>query len=217
MITLDIIADPICPWCMIGKANLDRALEAAPNHPFVITWHPYQLNPETPAEGVSRREYLAEKFGADRLDAMDQQLQSQAKAAGIELDLSKITRIPNTLDAHRLIHWAGLEAKQTPVVSALMRAYWREGQDIGDHAVLAALAGQAGMDQAVVARLLASDADIEEIQTRVAHARARGVTGVPSFIIANQHVVTGAQPPELWAQVIAELTSQPSTEESSDT
>ena len=209
MITLDIISDPICPWCYIGKTNLDRALEAAPGHPFVVAWHPFQLNPDMPPEGADRREYLEAKFGS-RAKAVEiyARVEEAAKAAGLEIDFANVPRVPNTLDAHRLIHWAGLEGRQAAVVSALFRAYWREGRDIGDREVLADLAAGAGMERAMVARLLASDADAEETRARDAHARQRGVTGVPCFIIANQYVVSGAQPPQVWAEVIAELSAQ---------
>jgi predicted DsbA family dithiol-disulfide isomerase len=113
--------------------------------------------------------------------------------------------VPNTLDAHRLIHWAGLEGRQTPVVAALFRAYWREGRDIGDRAVLLDIAAAAGLDRAMIARLLESGADAEEIRARDTHARTHGVTGVPTFVVASRHVLPGAQPPEFWDQVIAEI------------
>ncbi|MEM1066721.1 MAG: DsbA family oxidoreductase [Pseudomonadota bacterium] len=206
MVRLDILSDPICPWCLIGKTHLDRALEAHPGHPFAIEWHPFQLNPDMPKEGMDRRAYLEGKFGgkaaAVRVYA---QIAEAAEAAGIEIDFEGITRTPSTLDAHRLIHWAGLEGRQTAIVSSLFRAYFREGRDIGDHDVLLDLAEAAGLDRAMIARLLGSDADYEDIRARDAHARARGVTGVPTFVVAEQHVVVGAQPPELWGQVIEDL------------
>ncbi len=209
MIKLDIMSDPVCPWCYVGKTNLDRALEANPDHAFVIEWHPFQLNPDLPSEGVDKRAYLESKFGGRaNVDRMHDRLRDVAQAAGVALDPDKPTRMPNTLNAHRLIHWAGLEGRQTPVVSALMRAYWAEGRDIGDVAVLAAIAGEQGLDAAMIDRLLNSDADAQDILARDSHARQRGVTGVPCFIIANQYVVSGAQPPETWAQVIKELAAQ---------
>lgn len=209
MIRLDILSDPICPWCYIGKTNLDRALEAHPDHPFVIEWHPYQLNPDMPKQGIDRATYLEAKFGG-KTQAVQvyARVEEAAQAAGLQIDFANIPRVPNTLDAHRLIHWAGLEGRQTAVVSSLFRAYWREGRDIGAAETLADIAAACGMDRAMIARLLASDADTAEIAERDAHARARGVTGVPTFILDNRHVVTGAQPPALWAQVIAELTAQ---------
>jgi predicted DsbA family dithiol-disulfide isomerase len=215
MIRLDILSDPVCPWCYIGKSNLDRALEQHPDHPFTVEWHPFQLNPDMPAAGMDRATYLEAKFGG-RAKAVEvyARVEAAARDAGLEIDFARIPRIPNTLDAHRLIHWAGLEGRQTPVVSALFRAYWREGQDIGDPQVLTTIAAEAGLDPALVARLLASDADRSDISARDAHARARGVSGVPTFILANQYVLTGAQPPAVWGQVIAELANPtgPATE-----
>lgn len=205
MIRLDIFSDPVCPWCLIGKANLDRALEAHPDHPFRIEWHPFQLNPDMPAEGVDKHAYLAAKFGEAQLTQVHLRLKEMSRAAGAEIDPDTPKRIPNTLNAHRLIHWAGLEGRQTAVVSALFRAYWREGRDIGNAGVLADIAAAAGMDRAVTARLLASDADADDIRARDADARAKGVTAVPTFLIAQQYVVSGAQPPEVWGNVIKEL------------
>ena len=208
MIRLDIFSDPVCPWCYIGKANLDRALEAHPDHPFRIEWHPFQLNPDMPAGGVDKHRYLAEKFGEERLVQVHLRLKEASRAAGAEIDPDTPKRIPNTLDAHRLIHWAGLEGRQTAVVSSIMRAYWREGRDIGNAGVLADIAAQAGMERAMVARLLDSDADADDIRARDADARAKGVTAVPTFLIAQHYVVSGAQPPEVWGKVIEELVEQ---------
>lgn len=206
-IRLDIISDPVCPWCYIGKANLERALAERPDHPFAIEWHPFQLNPDMPREGADRASYLAEKFGgADKVKAAHERLAEVAAAAGLSIDFDKVTRMANTLDAHRLIHWAGLEGRQGTVVSALFDAYWQKGLDIGSSEVLADIAAEAGMDRAVVARLLESDADAAEISDRAAHSRARGVNGVPTFIVAERHAVSGAQPADVWLSVIDELT-----------
>ncbi len=209
MIRLDIFSDPVCPWCYLGKANLDRALEARPDHPFRIEWHPFQLNPDMPKAGVDKREYLAARFGgAAKLDAVQDRLRQTAAAAGVVLDPDVPGRIPNTLDAHRLIHWAGLEGRQTLVVSALFRAYWVEGRDIGNAGVLADIGAGAGMDREVLVRLLAGDADADDLAARDADARAKGVNAVPTFLIAQQYVVSGAQPPEVWGQVIEELAAR---------
>lgn len=205
-IRLDIFSDPVCPWCYVGKANLDRALAAHPDHPFAIQWHPFQLNPDMPEEGVNKRAYLEEKFGGKaRVDAVHERLREVAKAAGVDMNPDKPQRIPNTLNAHRLIHWAGIEGVQSPVVSALMRAYWVEGRDIGDPEALADIAGENGMDRAATLRLLQSDADADDIAARDLDARRKGVTAVPTFLIAQQYVVSGAQPPETWSKVIEEL------------
>lgn len=206
MVPLDILSDPICPWCYIGHAQLSRAMEAAPSHPFAVAWHPFMLNPDMPREGMDRRAYLEGKFGGPSGAArVYGRIEKAARAAGLDVDFAAIERTPSTIDAHRLIHWAGLEGRQTPVVSRLFAAYFREGRDIGDHATLVELARSAGLDGAVVERLLASDADEADIRARDAHARERGVTGVPTFVVAQRHVLPGAQPPELWAKVIGEL------------
>lgn len=205
MLRLDIFSDPVCPWCYIGKANLDRALEAHPNHPFRIEWHPFQLNPDMPRDGVDKRAYLADKFGEVQLTQVHLRLKEMSRAAGAEIDPDTPKRIPNTLDAHRLIHWAGLEGRQNAIVAGLFRGYWKEGRDIGNPGVLADIAASAGMDRAMIARLLDSEADADDIRARDEDARRKGVNSVPTFLIAQQYVVTGAQPPEVWGNVIREL------------
>lgn len=205
MIRLDIFSDPICPWCLIGKTELDRALESRPDHPFVISWHPFRLNPTMPREGMDRAEYLRAKFG-DQADEVMRAVHQRAAQLGLRLNVSD--REPDTTDAHRLLHWAGLEGAQTRVKSGLLRAYWQEARDIGDPEVLADIAAAAGMDRAVTARLLASDADRDEIERRDQHARERGITAVPTFIVADRHAVSGAQPAALWQNVIDELTGR---------
>lgn len=206
MITLDIYSDPVCPWCFIGKARLDRALESRPDHPFDIRWHPFQLNPDMPADGMDRNEYMSLKFGdaAAVLDAYRPVIDA-AQDTGLVLDLPAITRTPNTLDAHRLIHWAGLEGRQTAMVSTLFRAYFQQGRDIGDMATLLELAQSVGLDRNLIARLLDSDADRALIATADRDARARGISGVPFFIVAQQYAVSGAQTVETWRNVIDEV------------
>lgn len=206
MIKLDIISDVACPWCYLGKAQLDRALEARPNHPFQIEWHPYQLNPDLPREGMDRAEWMAARFGSpEAIMKVHAPLIAQGEALGVPFDFPAIKRTPNTLDAHRLIHWAGIEGRQKPMVDALFRAYWAEGKDIGDAATLADIAGQVGLDRDAIARLLATDADVETVRARMSHSSARGVSAVPTFIIDHRHVVRGAQPADLWTGVIDEL------------
>ena len=209
MIKLDIISDPICPWCYIGKTLLFAALGERPDHPFKIEWHPFQLNPDMPQGGMDRRVYLETKFGGkEKAIAVYSQIAEAAEAAGLQIDFAAIQRTPNTLDAHRLIHWAGLEERQTEIVHALFEAYFSDGRDIGSHDVLADIADSAGLDAAAIRRLLAGEADAEDIRSRDANARERGVTGVPTFVIANQHVVPGAQQPDLWLKLVDEINGQ---------
>jgi len=214
MVKLDIISDPICPWCYIGKTLLDRALEAEPEHPFEIEWHPFQLNPDMPLEGMDRRAYLEGKFGGkEQAVKVYGQIDQHARDVGLELDLGAIKRTPNTLNAHRLIHWAGIEQRQSMVMSALFRAYFKEGRDIGEVEILADLADTCGMDAALVQRLLATDEDLEGIREKDAGFRKMGVNSVPTFIIAGQHAVPGAQSVEVWRSVITDIKSQIEAEE----
>ncbi|NOD63175.1 MULTISPECIES: DsbA family oxidoreductase [unclassified Ruegeria] len=208
-VKLDILSDPICPWCYIGKTHLDKALANIPDHPFVIEWHPFQLNPDMPDEGMDRREYLERKFGGkDGAVRAYAPVVEHAESAGLKIDFEGMMRTPNTLDAHRLIHWAGIEGKQNAVVDALFDAYFVQARDIGDPEVLSDIADSAGMDAAVVMKLLKSDADRDDIRNRDSHSREMGVSSVPTYIVANQHAVPGAQPPEMWEKVIAEIMSQ---------
>ena len=209
MVKLDVISDPICPWCYICKTNLDKALTEFPDHPFTIEWHPFQLNPDMPAGGMDRKAYLEGKFGGKEgaVKAYAPVVEHAEKTgAHINFDAMKVT--PNTIDAHRLIHLAGIEGRQSYMVDLLFKAYFVEGRDIGDHEVLADLADTAEMDAAMVTKLLASDADIDDIRARDKHSRQMGVSSVPTFIVAGKHAVPGAQPPEMWVGVIKEIMDQ---------
>lgn len=209
MVKLDIISDPICPWCYIGKTLLDRALEAEPEHPFEIEWHPFQLNPDMPLDGMDRRTYLEGKFGSkEQAVKVYGQIDQHARDVGLELDLGGIKRTPNTLNAHRLIHWAGIEQRQSMVVSALFRAYFKEGRDISEVEVLADIADGTGMDAALIMRLLATDEDLDGIREKDASFRKMGVNSVPTFIVAGKHAVPGAQPVEVWRSVIGDIKAQ---------
>ncbi len=211
--TLDIVSDPICPWCYIGKTRLQQALERRAPQRFQISWHPFQLNPDMPPEGMDRRDYLEHKFGgkAGALEVYGQ-IAKAAQEAGLQINFEAIQRTPDTTDAHRLIHWAGqeggLEDVQTQVADRLFSAYFQDGQDISDPDVLVAVATASGMEGAVVRRLLASDNDRSQIKAQAAYARQKGIRGVPCFVVANTYVLQGAQPVELWEKVIDEITEK---------
>jgi predicted DsbA family dithiol-disulfide isomerase len=213
MVKLDIISDPICPWCYIGKTLLDRALESEPEHPFAIEWHPFQLNPDMPLEGMDRRAYLEGKFGGKaQAVKVYGQIDEHARGIGLDLNLGDIKRTPNTLNAHRLIHWAGIEERQSMVVSAMFRAYFKEGRDIGDCEVLADIADECSMDAALGQRLLATDEDLDGIREKDASFRKMGVSSVPTFIIAGQHAVPGAQSVDVWKNIITDIKAQIDTD-----
>ena len=206
MAKIDIISDPICPWCYIGKTRLDRALELNPTHNFIIEWHPFQLNPTMPKDGMNRREYLEAKFGGQK-EAIEvySNIDKTATETGLSLNFGGIKRTPNTIDAHRLIHWAGIEGRQNSIIDRLFKAYFQEGRDISEHSVLTKIASAAGMDQDVVRSLLKSDADKEDIKARDTDARKRGIQGVPAFVVANEYVIQGAQTIDIWDNIIKEI------------
>lgn len=206
MIKLDILSDPICPWCYIGKNNLDRVLAKEPINPFTIEWHPFQLNPEMPLAGMNRQDYLEQKFGGKQnAYRVYSRISSTAVKAGLNLELQLIKKTPNTINAHRLIHWAGIEGLQNSVVSALFESYFVKGEDIGDLSTLVDIGASVGLDKDLISKLLKEDTELIEIKQRDANSRERGVTGVPTFIIANTHVLPGAQTEELWSSILLDI------------
>ena len=206
MVKLDIFSDPICPWCYIGKSYLDRALEKVGNHPFNIQWHPFQLNPEMPLEGVNRKKYLETKFGGRDLAVKAYTpVLEHAALAGLNLKLEDIAKTPNTLSSHRLILWAWQEGVQNAIVSALFKAYFVEGKDIGNNAVLVDISQNAGISGDLVSRLLAGKNDLEKVIELDKAARKMGVNSAPTFILNGKHVITGAQNFEFWSNLIIEV------------
>ena len=206
MVKLDIFSDPICPWCYIGKSYLDRALEKVGNHPFNIQWHPFQLNPEMPLEGVDRKKYLETKFGGRDLAVKAYKpVLEHAALAGLNLKLEDIAKTPNTLSSHRLIFWAWQEGVQNAVVSALFKAYFVEGRDIGKNAVLIDISHNAGISRDLVSRLLSGKNDLEQVIELDKAARKMGINSAPTFILNAKHVITGAQNVEFWSNLITEV------------
>jgi predicted DsbA family dithiol-disulfide isomerase len=206
MVQLDIISDPICPWCYIGKAQLDRALAETGTNPFDIGWRIFQLNPDMPPEGMDRKRYLEAKFGGpDRAREIYARVEAAAADAGVEVHFDRIPRTPNTMDAHRVIRWSRTTGNQSALVDLLFRRYFAEGADISDREVLVDAAEGVGMDRAVIARLLDGDADLDLLREEEAAARRMGVDGVPCFIVGGRYVLQGAQPAETWSKVIQEL------------
>jgi len=199
---IDVVSDAICPWCYIGKRRLERALrQAAPESEVRIGWRPFQLNPDMPREGMDRKEYLRAKFGEDDGGKRYEAVVAAGREEGIAFAFERIKRTPNTILAHRLIRYSARENKQEELVEALFRAYFTEGQDIGDAGVLADVAAAAGMDKAKTVAFLAGSEDEDTIRQEDAFARQIGIQGVPCFIIDRQYAVSGAQPPEAFLEV----------------
>lgn len=209
VIEIDVISDVMCPWCYIGKRRLEKALAMVPDVPVDIRWRPFQLDHTIPESGMDRKEYLRKKFGSDEQAA---QVYGPVRAAGkdeaIPFQFDKITISPNTLNAHRIIRWAMAEGVQNAVVERLFQLYFVEGANLTDKTVLADAAVEAGLERAVVERLLESDADLEETKAEISQAQQMGVTGVPAFIIGNRYAVMGAREPEAIAQAISEVVKE---------
>lgn len=202
---IDVISDAICPWCFLGKRRLDAALEVLPDLDIFVRWRPFMLDPTIPPEGMDRQAYMLNKFGAERLKTIHDPLIAAGRELGVPYRFEAITRTPNTLEAHRLIRWAHTADRQHEVAEQLFLAYWSEGQDVGDRAILARCAGEAGLNAAQIAELLDSDQDVDNVKAEIAHASRIGVTGVPTFILAQRYALSGAQPPEVLADAIRRL------------
>ncbi len=206
MIQLDIYSDPICPWCYIGKIHLERALETLNENPFHVKWHPFQLNPEMPTNGMDRKKYLERKFGSvSSVASAYRPVIEHTENFNIDLQLDKIQITPNTMNAHRIINWAALEDCQNQIVSELFKAYFVNGLDLGDNTVLAKLASKYFMNEKAILRLLNSDNDLCEIIDKDRTARRMGIKAVPMFILADQYAVSGAQTVDLWQTVIKDI------------
>ncbi len=204
--TLDIVSDIVCPWCWIGLRNAKVALEALGDEAEVeISFRPFFLDEGIPKEGLEYHAYMDRKFPdkAARKAGLAR-LQEAGVEAGIDFRFDKITRRPNTLDAHRLIRWAEGQDKGWEAKEALFEAFFTNGLDVGDPAILAALGGQIGLDETLVTELLKSDRDVDQIKREVQEAQAIGVRGVPTFIADRKRGVSGAQPPRILAQFLSE-------------
>ncbi len=194
---VDIISDVICPWCLIGKRRLEKAIALLSDEQNVqVHWHPFQLNPALPQEGIPRREYRTRKFGSwQRSQELDARVRTVGEAEGIQFDFDRIEWTPNTRDAHRVIWLAGEHDCQDAVVEALFLAYFTEGRNISLRQELLSVVVAAGLDEAMTTAMLESEQGAEIFETAGRTAQQHGVTGVPFFIINQKVSLSGAQDP----------------------
>jgi predicted DsbA family dithiol-disulfide isomerase len=205
--TVDVVSDVVCPWCYIGKRRLEEALAGRAGAPLRVRWHPFQLNPDIPAGGVDRRTYLEEKFGGpERAREIYARVEAAGREVGIPFAFDRIERQPNTVDAHRLIAWAQSHAPAAGdrLVERLFESYFTEGADIGSIDVLVGLAAEVGCDATAVRAHLASDAGRDEVSAADAGMKSMGIGGVPFFVFNRRLAVSGAQPPELLRDALAQ-------------
>jgi predicted DsbA family dithiol-disulfide isomerase len=194
---IDIVSDAICPWCYIGKRHLERALAilAEEGLSFRVHWNPFQLNPDMPKEGRDRTSYRIAKFGsAEKAASLDKKITEAAANTGLAFRTDLMLRTPNTIDAHRMIWFAGQLGDQDAAMEAVFKAYFIEGRDIGEHAVLGDCAAQAGLQPQAVVDFLAGDLADKEMRAADRAAREAGVSGVPSFFLDGYSLFSGAMP-----------------------
>ena len=205
---INVVSDVVCPWCFIGKRRLEKAL-ALTDVPVEVHWHPYFLNDWIPREGISRNDYLTTKFGSpERYKEIAQRVTAAAAAEGLDYAAERLSRQPNTTDAHRLIRWAGGIGKSAEMKQKLMDLYFTEGADLTNRAVLVQAAADIGLDPEDVREALASDTDVEEVTRQAQSAKEAGIEGVPTFIFGGRYAVSGAQAPEHLAQMIERVAQE---------
>ena len=203
-LVIDVVSDVVCPWCFIGKRRLEHALALRPDIPVEVRWRPYFLNDWVPREGISREQYLTTKFGSpERYKSIAGRVAQAAKAEGLDYQMDKIARQPNTIDCHRLILWARNVGKAAEMKQRLMDLYFTEGGDLTDRETLVKAAADIGMDAAITRDLLAGEQDVDRVSAEAEQAKRAGIDGVPCFIFGGVLAVSGAQDPAYLADAMA--------------
>jgi predicted DsbA family dithiol-disulfide isomerase len=203
-VRIDVVSDVVCPWCLIGKKRLEKAVAMTPGIAVEVHFRPYFLNDWIPPEGMSREQYLTAKFGSpEAYKEIAQRVTAAAAGEGLVYASDRIKRQPNTRDPHRLIRWAEAIGKAPEMKQRLMDLYFTEGADLSNPDVLVQAAADVGLDPAQVRADLANDKDVAEVEQEVQNAKNAGIQGVPTFIFGGKFAVSGAQPPEDLAHAIA--------------
>jgi predicted DsbA family dithiol-disulfide isomerase len=205
-VRIDVVSDVVCPWCFIGKHRLEAAIKLKPDIAVEVHYRPYFLNDWIPREGIARDEYLTTKFGSpERYKDIAKRVGAAAAAEGLIYDSSKMKRQPNTVDCHRLIHWAETIGKAAEMKQRLMDLYFTEGGDLTQRDTLVAAAAAVGLDADTVRADLATDKDEDVIEQQSQEAKQAGIEGVPCFIFGGKFAVSGAQAPEYLAEAIERI------------
>jgi predicted DsbA family dithiol-disulfide isomerase len=208
---IDFVSDVSCPWCIIGLRGLEEALaRTAGLVDATIAFQPFELNPGMKPEGQNILDHVAEKYGAspEQSAANRERIRARAAELGFTMAISNESRIYNTFDAHRLLHWAGLEGRQAALKHALFAAYFTEGQDPSDHDVLAAAAGKAGLDETAAREVLASGLYAQEVREAEQLWQSRGISAVPAVVIDERYLISGGQPPEAFEQALRNIAAE---------
>jgi predicted DsbA family dithiol-disulfide isomerase len=209
--TIDFVSDVSCPWCIIGLRGLEEALARTGDVVDAeIRFQPFELNPDMPPEGQNIGEHIAQKYGSthEQMAETRAMIRTRAAALGFTMATSDQSRIYNTFDAHRLLHWAELEGRQAALKHALFEAYFTEGKSPADHTVLVAAAEKAGLDGAVAHAVLASGRYAEDVRQAEDLWRSRGINAVPAVVINGRYLISGGQPPEAFEQALRQIAAQ---------
>ncbi|PHV20965.1 disulfide bond formation protein DsbA [Janthinobacterium sp. BJB446] len=207
-IRIDFVSDVSCPWCVVGLKSLEQALDKLQDTVQAdLHFQPFELNANMPPEGEDIGEHIARKYGStpEQMAQSREAIRARGEQLGFTFAMDKRGRIYNTFDAHRLLHWAGLEGRQKQLKMALFDAYFTQGQDPSSHAVLLAVAGKAGLDTVKAAEVLASDAYADEVRAQEQFYQQNGINSVPAVIINERHLISGGQPPEVFEQALRQI------------
>lgn len=206
VVQIDIVSDVMCPWCIVGFRQLEQALGMVGAGAY-IRWHPFELNPDMPPEGQNLREHITQKYGStpEQSDQNRAHLVALGKELGIEFNFNKNSRIVNTFAAHQLLGWAQTKGVQHPLKLALFAAHFGEGRDVSDLSVLAAIAGEVGLDTDEAMAILENESHAEETRAHEQFWTSRGITGVPAMVFAGQYLLTGAQGAATYAQMLKKV------------
>jgi predicted DsbA family dithiol-disulfide isomerase len=203
---IDIVSDVVCPWCYIGKRRVEKALALAGDVPVAVTWRPFFLNSWIPREGIDRDTYLETKFGSvDAYKGIAQRVVAAADEEGLSYRPETVKRQPNTIDCHRVIHWAGAAGQSAAVLQRLMELYFRDGGDLTQSETLVQAAADVGLDAEDIRRRLATDEDVELISAQAKEAADKGISGVPTFVLGGKYAISGAQPADQLARAIRQV------------
>jgi len=206
---IDIVSDVVCPWCYIGKKRIEDALALASDVPVEVHWRPFFLNNWVPREGISRDEYLTAKFGSpEAYKGIAGRVVDAASEEGLSYHPELVKRQPNTIDCHRLIHWAEAIGKAAEMKQRLMELYFRDGGDLTDVNTLVQAASDVGLDADDVRKRLATDEDVDLISGQAQEASDKGISGVPTFVFAQKYAVSGAQAADLLARAIRQVSAE---------
>jgi len=208
MINIKVISDTICPWCYIGKKQLEKAINKIDNIEFDISYKPFQLDPTMPTDGVDRKRYIDRKFGEDTAKEVGNKIKEAGKLVGIEFNYENITKTPNTLNSHRILKWAEKENKQEEALELLFYSYFTEGRDIGNNEELVKIAKKLGLNPKKIEKNLVSDIDIKEIELEEWSYRDLGIAGVPTYILEDNMIITGSQSSETFINVFNKINSR---------